>query len=149
MDAPAGVVYELAADVLRWPELLPHYRYVRELEPDDSHAIDAGRIVKMAARRTGIPVSWTSIQETHAERGLVFYRHIAGVTKGMRVVWTIESRGHGCNVKIEHELRSPRWWVRLRPVRFIIGRLFVMHIADRTLRGLKRDAEARVPQAPA
>ena len=51
----ATAIFETAADLEKWPRILPHYRYIRFLErrPQSS-------IVEMAATRSGIPISWTS-----------------------------------------------------------------------------------------
>jgi hypothetical protein len=62
----------------------------------------------------------------------------------MDVLWRIEPRGEYCHVTIDHDLPRPRRWLRSAPARFIVGRLFVEHIADRTLRGIKKAAEAQV-----
>ena len=47
-------IFETAANLESWPEILPHYRYIRFLErgPDRN-------VVVMAAERSGIPISWT------------------------------------------------------------------------------------------
>lgn len=96
----------------------------------------------MSARRSAIPVRWAAIQELLPEQLQVIYHHIEGVTRGMDVVWRIE-RGIGATtVTIEHDLEPYTWWLRPRISRHIVGTLFVMHIADRTLRGVKRQAEA-------
>ena len=49
--APIAEVFRAASDVERWPELLPHYRWVRLLErrPD-------GGVVEMSANRPFGPV---------------------------------------------------------------------------------------------
>lgn len=143
MAADAALIHELAADVRSWPEILRHYRYVRVIGPDSRDPYSGERTVRMAARRSGIPVSWTSRQAMDPAGRRVRYEHIGGVTKGMRVLWTIEPADGGCEVCIVHDLDSPRWLVRLPPVRAIIGRYFVRSIADRTLRGIKAAAEAR------
>ena len=57
MHAPKTAIFETAANLELWPEILPHYRYIRFLErgPDRN-------VVVMAAERSGIPISWTSEQ---------------------------------------------------------------------------------------
>ncbi len=37
--APAEVIYGFAADTPRWPEFLPHYRYVRVRERDGTRLV--------------------------------------------------------------------------------------------------------------
>ena len=51
-------IVALAVDTERWPEILPHYRWVRLLEGDGDH-----KTVEMAARRDRIPVRWRAIQD--------------------------------------------------------------------------------------
>jgi hypothetical protein len=46
-------------------------------------------------------------------------------------------------VSIDHTLPLPRWWLRSVPAQEIVGRLFVMAIADKTLQGIKFHAERR------
>ena len=57
MRAPFDRIFPLAAEVERWPEILPHYRYVRPV-PDPN----GERRFAMGARRGAIPVSWEAIQ---------------------------------------------------------------------------------------
>ena len=45
--APLSRIFSLAADVERWPSLLPHYRFVRYQE----RRSDGGGIVDMSASR--------------------------------------------------------------------------------------------------
>lgn len=143
VHAPPETVYAVAADVAAWPEILPHYRYVRVLVDGDR-----GRTVEMSARRSGIPVAWGSRQELLPDRLQVRYHHIAGVTRGMDVLWTVESGPDGTVVTIDHDLDPQRWWLRPRISRYIVGTMFVMHIADRTLRGVKRRAEILAGESP-
>ena len=91
-------IVALAADVERWPVILPHYRWVTLLDGGGDR-----KTVEMAARRGRIPVKWRAIQES-IERDddppIICFRHIGGVTKGMDVAWTFRlqtRRGHGPN----------------------------------------------------
>ncbi|MDQ2745051.1 MAG: SRPBCC family protein [Chloroflexota bacterium] len=138
IDAPADAVFELAADIDRWPEFLAHYRYVREV-PSSGKT----RQVAMGAKRSGIPVRWEATQVTYPEERRIVYHHVAGVTQEMDVEWRIDPRQESCQVSISHDLRSRRWWLRNPIAEWIVGNLFVMHIADRTLMGIKRHAEER------
>jgi len=148
IDAPFEIIFDLAAQVTRWPQLLMHYRFVRELDPSTPADPLCRRVVAMSAWRTGIPVSWTSTQEIDRDARQVRYHHVAGATRGMDVVWRFELRRTTIDVTIDHRLESARWWFRLPGVEYIVGSLFVKHIADRTLRGIKYQAEAAQAQAP-
>jgi hypothetical protein len=47
--APREKIFSLVSDLPRWPELLPHYRYIRKLGDGEK-----GEIVEMAAHRSGL-----------------------------------------------------------------------------------------------
>ena len=63
--APLERIFHLAAEVERWPALLPHYRYVRFVE----RRRDGGGIVDMSANRPfGViqwPTWWRSKMQVH------------------------------------------------------------------------------------
>lgn len=137
IKAPPDIVYELAVDITRWPDLLRHYRQVRVLSTVSKDT----RRVKMAASRSGIPVSWTAVQERRSAEQVILYRHVGGATRGMEVTWRIVPASSGVEVTIEHHLDSPRRLIRSRPAAYITGRVFVEHIASKTLQGIKHHAE--------
>ena len=132
-------VFELAADVERWPVLLPHYRYVRRLGASLS---DGPAAYAMGATRSGIPVRWSSTQRCEREALRIAYHHIEGVTRGMDVEWRFEAvEGGVVRVTIEHRLERG-WPLVASPLgRALVGELFVRNVAQRTLRGIKRAAE--------
>ena len=137
MRAPAERIFPLAAEVERWPELLPHYRWVTVLEREGNR-----KLVEMAARRDWIPVSWRAEQTLHPEIPLIRFRHVRGVTTGMEVEWRFEPRDGGTLVTIHHalDLRWPligRW-----AAEHVVGPQFIAHIAGQTLRRIKQLAEA-------
>jgi ribosome-associated toxin RatA of RatAB toxin-antitoxin module len=136
MRALPDRVFALAADVARWPELLPHYRWVRVAEGKDD-----ARVVEMAARRGPFPVRWTSFQWLYPESGRIVYRHIAGVTVGMEVEWRLTSQEGGTHVVIQHDLVPRHWLLRLPLAPRIAAGFFVKGIARRTLHHIKRAAE--------
>ena len=100
MRAPKMAIFETAADLELWPRILPHYRYIHFLErsPDRN-------IVLMAARRSGIPISWTSEQIIDRDKLEIRFHHLKAWTKGMRVVWTFSDTSDGVLVTISHDLR--------------------------------------------
>lgn len=146
VDAPLARIFRLAADVERWPALLPHYRYVRFVD----RRSDGGGVVDMSANRPfGLvqwPTWWQSRMAVHAPGGpqppSIRYTHIAGVTRGMEVEWTFEEMGAMTRVRIVHLWNGP-------PVpmaggvaaSLVIGPVFVHGIASRTLAGLADVAE--------
>lgn len=147
--APADLVFRLARDVERWPELLPHYVSAGRLAASDA----SGRLlVAFVARRPlirvlglGLPVAWRSLTWSNAEDRTLHFAHRGGATNGMDVTWRIVERpGGGCRVDIEHDFR-PRvpGWARL------IDRLFTAPIAGRTLATFRAIAEAVAATDPA
>lgn len=139
MAASPERIFALAADVERWPERLPHYRYVRRLPGRERH-------FAMGARRGPIPVRWRAIQRPRPQDRVIEFVHTGGVTRGMEVAWRLEPRNDDTgltDVSIEHRL-DLGWplvggWV----ARHIIGPQFVEAIAGRTLRRIRQLAEAR------
>lgn len=143
--APADVCFRVAADVERWPEILPHYRWVRFQRRD---AFATGR-VEMAAWRdfagpVRYPTWWVSDMSCDATTPVVRYRHVAGVTRGMDVVWEFHPHAHGTLVRIVHEWEGPAWpLIGGFAADHVIGPRFVSFIAGRTLAGVSAEAERR------
>ena len=136
MHAPSDRIFALAADVERWPALLPHYRYVRRL-PDPN----GERRFAMGARRGPIPVRWQAIQRLRPEERIIEFEHTGGVTRGMRVAWRLSEMDEGVLVSIEHQLHLAWPLVGELVARWIIGPQFIEAIARRTLRRVKQLAE--------
>lgn len=134
--APYERIFDLAADVERWPQRLPHYRYVRRLP-----APSGQRRFAMGARRGLVPVRWEAIQRPRFEDRRIEFTHTGGVTRGMEVAWRFEPEGEGWDVSIEHEL-TLRWpLVGGLVARHVIGPQFIDAIAGRTLRRVRDLAE--------
>ncbi len=141
--APADIVFRVAADVERWPEILPHYRRVRFHEKKGF-----GRgVVEMAAWRDFLgplrwPTWWKSIMEADPDEPVVRYRHIGGITRGMDVEWMFLPADHGTVVRIVHAWDGPPWpLIRRIAADRVIGPHFVSFIAQRTLQGVCAEAE--------
>lgn len=143
--APAELCFEVAADVERWPEILPHYRWVRFLRRE---GFAEGR-VEMAAWRLFGPVGWPTwwMSEMTHDRAArtVHYTHVKGITRGMDVVWEVVALpGDRAHLRIVHEWGGPAWpLIGGFAARAVIGPHFVSAIAQRTLAGIAREAEAR------
>ena len=147
--APARLVFELARDVTRWPDLLPHYVSVRRI---GTPALDGALVAMMVARRPvsallglGIPVTWQARTWTEPETLRLRFVHVAGATKGMDVTWRIEPAAGGCRVAITHDFQ-PAWpWFAM-----VVDRWFTRPIAGRTLATFKALAEAiaDIPSVP-
>ncbi len=135
--APEAVVFDLASDVERWPERLPHYRYVRRIG-------SAGeRRYAFGARRGRIPVRWEALVRPLPQEHRLEFRHTGGVTRGMAVAWTFASGPDGIvDVRISHDLTLGWPLIGGFAARFIDGQ-FIGPIARRTLRRVRALAEAR------
>jgi ribosome-associated toxin RatA of RatAB toxin-antitoxin module len=150
--APADLCFRVAADVERWPDILPHYRWVRFHRKDD---FGTGR-VEMAAWRDfagplRYPTWWVSDMHVAADEPAIHFTHVDGITRRMVVKWAFEPRAGGTHVRITHAWDGPRWPL-IGPLawRLVIGPRFVSVIAGRTLAGIGREAErrARSPESP-
>jgi aromatase len=142
--APLDVVFGLARDIERWPEILSHYRWVRVLE----RRADGARVEMAAWRPFGppplrYPTRWVAEMRVEPAAAEIGYRHVAGITRGMEVRWTMRETEYGVAVEIVHDWVGPPWPLvgRLAAL-FVIGPVFVRGIAARTLQGLRRRAEA-------
>jgi hypothetical protein len=144
--APIPIIFELARDVERWPELLPHYRFVR-FTTRDGHG---GGIVEMSANRpfgaVNWPTFWRSLMEVIPPGSplgpAIRFRHIGGITTGMDVDWEFAGAGSATAVRIVHVWNGPPLpLIGSLAARAVIGPVFVHGIASRTLSGLARAAE--------
>ncbi len=138
-------IFDLAARVEDWGEILPHYRYVKVLRRSGNR-----KWVRMSAWRDFIPVTWTAIQtidEGTAERpGRIFFRHIKGLVRGMDVEWSFQPRSERGDVlvRISHQLDKPTFPVKIlgpRLIDVVVGKGFIGHIAGKTLKRIKELAE--------
>jgi ribosome-associated toxin RatA of RatAB toxin-antitoxin module len=147
IEAPARVVFDLAREVERWPDLLPHYLRVRvrTRNPDGSQVAEMVAVRRLPGPLgLGIPVAWRARTWAEADSLRLRFRHIGGATGGMDVTWRIESTETGCRVTIEHDFRP-----KLAVWAAIVDRLFVRPIAGRTLATFKSIAEAVTARDPA
>jgi hypothetical protein len=146
VHAPADICFDVAADVERWPVILPHYRWVRF---HDKRSFGEG-VVEMSAWRAfpaGInyPTWWVSEMHVKPDEPAVYYRHIDGVTRGMDVKWEFQPRGSETFIRIVHTWDGPAWpLIRGIAANLVIGPHFVSAIAQRTLAGVARESESRV-----
>jgi ribosome-associated toxin RatA of RatAB toxin-antitoxin module len=143
MHAPKTAIFDTAANLELWPKILPHYRYIRFLERGRDR-----NVVVMAARRSGIPISWTSEQIIDRDQLEIRFVHLKAWTKGMQVVWTFFDAPEGVRVTISHDLRF-RIPALVPIVDPIIGDFFIRHVANKTLQCMKAYVEARAHTIPA
>jgi len=143
--APIELAFRVAADVEGWPDILPHYRWVRFHE---KRGFGQG-VVEMAAWRDFIgpvryPTWWVSEMATDPDEPVVRYRHIDGITRGMDVAWEFHDHPDGVLVRVIHEWAGPGWpLINGIAANGVIGPHFVSAIARRTLAGVCAEAERR------
>jgi ribosome-associated toxin RatA of RatAB toxin-antitoxin module len=137
INAPLERIFPLAAEVERWPERLPHYRYVRRLPAENGE-----RRFAMGARRGPIPVRWEAVQRPLPTERRIEFTHTGGVTRGMEVAWRFEPSEEGWEVSIEHELDLGWPLIGRFAAQRVIGPQFIEAIARRTLLRVKVLAEA-------
>jgi uncharacterized membrane protein len=140
--APAEHIYALAAATERWPEILPHYRYVRVLDDDGTT-----RTLAMSAWRDVFPVRWVARQTNDPLRPHIAFHHVAGWTRGMDVEWLFERVAHGTRVTIEHRLAfafpiAAEWLGE-----HVVSNYFIHGVAAKTLATMKRLAEGITARA--
>lgn len=96
IDAPAGVVYGLVADAVRWPLFLPTSVHVERLEFDGVQ--ERLRVWTTASgRRTR---SWVSLrlQDPQARRITFRRQHSPAPVETMSGTWTVEEQGDGTSL---------------------------------------------------
>lgn len=143
MAGDLDTIVALGVATERWPEILPHYRWVTVLEGEGDH-----KTVEMAARRGKIPVKWQAVQDVERDgpSPIIRFRHIAGVVKGMDVAWTFATGANGVIVTIDHDFTPPWPLVGNAVSNYIIGPQFIEAIASRTLDTIKAIVEDRDPR---
>lgn len=140
--ASVEATFNVVRDVERWPERLPHYRYVRFR----SRNRDGGGVVEMSANRPfgplNWPTRWVAQMAVDDSPPSIRFRHIEGVTTGMDVEWTFEPHADGTRVRLFHVWNGPDWpGLGTAAAVGLIGPVFVHGIATRTIAGLKTATE--------
>jgi aromatase len=131
ISAPLEKIFAVTSDLLSWPAILPHYRWIRILERDGG-----AMTVRMAARRGWLPIRWTSRYEADPEARELRFRHLQSFTRGMVVKWTFTPTSNGVLVRITHELPG-KWFAEA------LAHWFIKPVATQTLAHFKRHLEGR------
>jgi ribosome-associated toxin RatA of RatAB toxin-antitoxin module len=135
--ADPATIFRLASETERWPEFLPHYRFVRVLEHRG-----LTRVVEMAAWRGWIPLRWIAEQKNDPARPHIAFLHVRGWTRGMEVEWRFLPIASGTRVEIEHRLRFRFPFAAEWLGRHVVSDFFIDFVAQRTLARMKVLAEA-------
>jgi ribosome-associated toxin RatA of RatAB toxin-antitoxin module len=140
IHADPMTIYQFAAQVEFWPDILPHYRWVKVLASNGQY-----KLVEMAARRDFIPVKWSAEVGLFPDEPRITFRHVRGVTTGMEVEWRFTPMANGTKVEILHELELGWPLIGGFAANRVIGPLFIANIAGKTLKRMKELAEAKAP----
>jgi ribosome-associated toxin RatA of RatAB toxin-antitoxin module len=136
-------VVALAFDLPRWPEFLPHYRWVTVLERDGHRQtveMACWRVLPLGLR---LPLKWRSHLWVRRAEGRMRFLHVAGPARGMDVGWLVRQEGELVRVTIRHDLSLEVPLVRTGLGRWIVGEFFVGAVAGRTLACLRAAVEER------
>lgn len=141
-------VFLTVADLVRWPEFLPHYRYNRFLEKGP-----AGGLVRMSCYRLGYPLTWVSRYQIDLARRRLTFKHEKGAlnaTRGMDIVWEFrEESENAVRVKVTYDFSPSLRFGGVLLARLVLGELFVHSLAEKTLTALKRRMETQLTLAEA
>jgi ribosome-associated toxin RatA of RatAB toxin-antitoxin module len=140
IHADPATIYQFAAQVEFWPDILPHYRWVKVISSHDQY-----QLVEMAARRDFIPVKWTAEMGLYPDEPRITFRHVRGVTTGMEVEWRFTPMADGTKVEILHELALGWPVIGGFAANRVIGPLFIANIAGKTLKRIKQLSESKAP----
>jgi len=142
IHAPKEKVFSMVSQLLRWPEFLPHYRFVREIKELTVTPRQNELHLQMSAVGGWFPATWRALYYSNPETLELHFEHTAAFTKGMRVVWTLTPVSEGTQVEILHELRfrfQALAWLMEPVLRF--G--FIEPVARKTLARFKLLLEAQ------
>lgn len=141
IQAPREKVFELVSQLLRWPEFLPHYRFVRAI-PGQTSGENGWVGLHMSANGGWFPVAWKAKFRARPSTLELEFEHTAAFTKGMYVVWKLKQEPEGTLVEIHHDLRFRVGFLSflLEP---ILQHGFIEPVASRTLAIFKQRLEAQ------
>lgn len=143
IDGDLDKVYAYASDVEKWPSILPHYRSVKVLKQESSEQLVSMHCV----RNFGLlkwPCKWTARLRLEPKDGRIFFRHVTGPARGMKVEWRLKPSSNGIETSIEHDLDAHTPWSKLYAG--FIGPVFIASIAGETLARIKWLVESEVKE---
>lgn len=144
IQADPMTVYQFGAQTERWPEILPHYRWVYVLDQEGN-----SKLVEMAARRNFLvfdwPVRWWAKQTNFPDEPRIAFTHVGGLTRGMEVEWLFTPLDDGVRVTITHDLDLQWPVIGGFAASYVIGPIFIESVAGKTLQQVKELAEGRAP----
>lgn len=142
-------IWQLSSEIEKWPDYLPHYRYVKLIKRSDD---GLEKQADMSAMRDLLPVSWKTIQRLYPAsdpaEAKIFFKHIGGVTKGMEVYWLFEPLGENVyRVTISHDWK-PNWPLVGSLAAHWIGEMIVKNVAGKTLARVRQLVAEKASRQP-
>ncbi len=101
IGAPAAQVYDLVADVEKWPEIFPPTVHALQAESDGR-----SELIRIWATANGTARSWTSKREHDPGKRTIAFRQAKSVSPvgGMGGKWIVEPvSGEQCHVRLLHD----------------------------------------------
>ncbi len=120
IDAPAGVVYRLAAEIELWPAFVRQIRSARVLRRSPCDRRD--RLIAIRGWQGWLPIGWRAIQRLEPEAGRITLRQVTPLTAGTSAQWTIVPSSDGTATEVT---------VAARPIVHLplIGRVLAERVA--------------------
>lgn len=139
---PLDRVFELAEDVMRWPQIMPHYKSVKLLdEYGNKRVLEMVAYIETAKKKRVLPIKWTAIQESIPEERALSFWLIKGPLKDMEVEWTFGEMEYKDKsiVEIGADYTFNKY---LLIAKYAVGNFFVHNPFSSTLSCLKDIVEA-------
>ncbi|MBI4778362.1 SRPBCC family protein [Candidatus Desantisbacteria bacterium] len=135
VDAAVSIVFNIAADMEKYPEFIPTYKKVRIVQQDGQ---------RMIIERVGLvgkkEVMWKSEVWLEAEKTISAVQ-LEGPLQGMMVKWQFEKRDGRTRILLVHDFEYKKIpLIGNLIAKFIIAQI-VSRMADETLVGIRRRVE--------
>ncbi|RIK45480.1 MAG: hypothetical protein DCC58_06290 [Chloroflexi bacterium] len=117
IDGEAATVYDLASDLARWPNLLPHVRYTRQREDNDTWEIGYARF--------GFPLRCVCRCVAVPEQREVRLVHISGPGRGLAERFLVRNA-----TRLHYTCATGRG---SRPQQRVAARVFLRPLAVQTM----------------
>jgi ribosome-associated toxin RatA of RatAB toxin-antitoxin module len=138
IDRPPRGLYALLSDLERHKDLLPGYLESRIVERKGETVVLQREAFIHGRRRR-----WKSEVSMEADRRIHF-RQLEGPLKGMHVLWSLEPKDRGTELRISHDVYVRPWWKKWWMER-VVAKPAIERTARLVLEALKQAAEARIP----
>jgi len=141
--APPELCFQVAREIERWPEFLPHIRRVRYLTRSGP---GNGKVEFTAWQIFGgplrLPTRWSAEIETDETTLTITHRHLDGITRSLLTNWEIIPADVDTKLRISLSWTSTGWPLVGAPARkLVVGPYLVGSVTRRTLTGIAVEAQ--------